>query len=487
MLNDYLTSKDINFNLYSTYIIKEYIETNQENKNYAALELLLSQISKEELIILTSLLNKDNKRLSYTTLYILINIRALKDAEKLFYLDENICCNIASFSGNNKKDDILLKYGIMLIRNLTVDKNICEIFNKYKITEFYEEIYERHLLDNKIMDYLTYSICSIIGFEAKKQENKKNASILLPCIRIIATQLRPNYEPSRIHRYIYRIYELSDFKNPELYFQIINSKIHKELMEIYPKLSEKCDITQKKLDEINSSKNLFTQDQIAKLKEDNEYYYYACLLILKILGKLMGKDDGILLQTLLNADISSFLKPLILTNDLRTIKNVSFCFSNICSGTYGQVGYLFNNNALYELIKVGKNIYEAMELSKEKDDYYFQLKDTLREINYVFALTITNSIFEKSVPFAKCYDYTPIKILVKSLKIYCDVNNQEFLCTIVRGLVKLIYFNNFFEENICDVMEKFGFKENLEYILQNENWEIFEDFERIYDSIFGFI
>ena len=166
MLNDYLTSKDINFNLYSTYIIKEYIETNQENKNYAALELLLSQISKEELIILTSLLNKDNKRLSYTTLYILINISALKDAEKLFYLDENIC----------------------------------EIFNKYKITEFYEEIYERYLLDNKIMDYLTYSICSIIGFEAKKQENKKNASILLPCIRIIATQLRPNYEPSRIHR-----------------------------------------------------------------------------------------------------------------------------------------------------------------------------------------------------------------------------------------------------------------------------------------------
>ena len=134
----------------------------------------------------------------------------------------------------------------------------------------------------------------------------------MPCIRIIATQLRPNYEPSRIHRYIFRIYELSDFKNPEIYFQIINSKIHKELMEIYPKLSEKCDITQKKLDEINSSKNLFTQEQIAKLKEDNEYYYYACLLILKILGKLMGKDDGILLQTLLNADISSFLKPLIL-------------------------------------------------------------------------------------------------------------------------------------------------------------------------------
>jgi len=26
LLNDYLTSKDINFNLYSTYIIKEYIE-----------------------------------------------------------------------------------------------------------------------------------------------------------------------------------------------------------------------------------------------------------------------------------------------------------------------------------------------------------------------------------------------------------------------------------------------------------------------------
>ena len=137
-----------------------------------------------------------------------------------------------------------------------------------------------------------------------------------------------------------------------------------EVRKINDVMQGKTNTLREKLDEINSSKNLFTQDQIAKLKEDNEYYYYACLLILKILGKLMGKDDGILLQTLLNADISSFLKPLILTNDLRTIKHVSFCFSNICSGTYGQVGYLFNNNALYELIKVGKNIYEAMELSK---------------------------------------------------------------------------------------------------------------------------
>lgn len=451
------------------------------------MELLQSQISKEELIILTSLLNKENKKLSYMTLYILINISSLQDAEKLFHLDENICCNIASFLGNNKKDDILLKYGILLIRNITIDKNICEIFNKYKITEFYEEIYERHLLDNKIMEYLTYSICNIIGYELKKTENKINPIILLPCIRIIATQLRPNYEPPRIHRYIFKIYEICDYKKPEIYFQIINSKIHKELMNIYPRLSEKGQILKQKLEEINSSKNELPKEQIDQYQEDIEYYDSAGLLVLKILGKLMGIDDGILTQTLLNEDIASFLKPLILTNDLRTIKNVCFCFSNICSGTYGQIAYLFNNNALYELIKVSKNIYEAMELAKEKDDYYFQLKDTFREINFVFALTISNSIFEKSVPFAKCNDYTPVMILVKGLRIFCDVKNQDLLDTISKALMKLIYFNNFFDENICDVMEKFGFKENLENILLNKNWEIFEDFEKIYDSIFGFV
>ena len=147
MLNDYFTSKNINYNLYSSYIIKQYIETNKTLKDYAALELIKNQTSKELLLILSSLLNKDNKKLSFNILYILITISEFDETEKIFSLDESICCNIASFLGNNKNDDIFLHNGILLIRNIIMNKNICDIFNKYKITKFFEEIYEKHLLD----------------------------------------------------------------------------------------------------------------------------------------------------------------------------------------------------------------------------------------------------------------------------------------------------------------------------------------------------
>ena len=444
-------------------------------------------MSKEELIILSSLLNKDDKKLSYIILYILINISELKEAEKLFALDENICCNIACFLGNNKNENKLLFYGILLIRNITLDKNICEIFNKYKITQFFEEIYEKNLLSNKFMDVLTYILCSIINFEIKKPENKINISNLLPCIKIIATQLRPNYAASTLYKYIYKIYELCTIKDSDIYYKIINSKIHKELMNIYPIIFEKSEFIKQQLKETNLSEQQFSQEEISKYQEESDYYYSSCLLILKILGKLMSLDDGILTQTLLNANISSFLKPIILTNDIRTIKNACFCLSNICAGTYGQIAYLFHNNTLYELIKVSKNILEAMEYNKEKGDYYYQLKDTLREINYVFALTIHNGLFEKIVPFAKCDDYTPVMIIIKGLKIFCDINNQDLLDVILKTIYKLISFNNCLEDDICEIMEKFGLKENLENILLNKNWEVFEEAESLYDSIFGLI
>ena len=85
--------------------------------------------------------------MSFNALYILITLSEFKEVDKFFASDENICCNIASFLGNNKNDDIFLFYGILLIRNIIMDKNVCEIFNKYKITNFYGEIYEKKLLN----------------------------------------------------------------------------------------------------------------------------------------------------------------------------------------------------------------------------------------------------------------------------------------------------------------------------------------------------
>ena len=110
---------------------------------------------------MTSLLNKNDFKLSYNTLFILINISILNDGEKLFCLDEDICCNIASFLGNNRNHEDSLFYGVLLIRNICMDRNVCDIFNKYKITEFLGDIYEKHLLNNKFMEFLM----TIISFK----------------------------------------------------------------------------------------------------------------------------------------------------------------------------------------------------------------------------------------------------------------------------------------------------------------------------------
>ena len=425
--------------------------------------------------------------MSFNALYILITLSEFKEVDKFFASDENICCNIASFLGNNKNDDIFLFYGILLIRNIIMDKNVCEIFNKYKITNFYEEIYEKKLLNNKFMSFLCNSICFIINFELKKEKAQINISNLLPCIKIIATQLRPNYPVNLLYRYINNLYNLTSTNKSEIYYEMINSKVHKDFMNIYPEIYEKSKSLKKKYEEMISSKEGNSEKEINKCKEEREFSYSSCLIILKILGKIMYSEDNILTQTLLNADIASFLKDKILSNDLRVIKNASFCLANICGGTYGHIGYLIENNCLYELTKISKNIYDAIEFSKEKNDYYSQLKDTLREITFVFALAIGNLLFEKTVPLAECNDFTIVFILVKGLKYFCNFDSQELITFIVSALSKLISISHLFKVNICELMEKFGLKEYVENILLNKNWEIYNYVDSFYNAIFGAI
>lgn len=487
-MNDFFLSKNIDYNLYAINIIRKYLEINEKNNN--ALELLKNQITKDELIILTSLLNKNEKKLSYNLLYILIGIANIEDGEKLFSLDENICSNIASFIGNNKNDDIFLHYGMLLIRNISINKNVCDIFNKYKIIEFFAEIYEKYLLNSKLMEFITFSICNNISFEIKKSDKLCNILIFLPSIKIFASQLRPNLAPGILYKYIFKLFELLEKKKPDIYYEMVNCKIHKEMMNLYPIISSKKKLLTQKLNEIISSNKELAKEEFENFQKDQndlEYYQSICLLILKILGKLMSLDDGILTQTLLNANIASFLYPLIQSNDIRTVKNACFCISNICAGTYGQISYLFKNNTLYELIKVSKNIYEAMELRKEKDDYYFQLKDTFREVNFVFTLTISNSNFENCVPFAKCDNYYAVNILMKGMKIFCNLDNEDLIDYILYAIEKLIALNNYFNDEIIDVMEKYGLKENLEKILMVKKWKIYKHAENIYDAIFGAI
>lgn len=454
------------------------------------LDSFKNHLRKEDLIILTSLLNKNDFKLSYNILFILINISILNEGEKLFNLDEDICCNIASFLGKNKNHEDSLFYGVLLIRNICMDKNVCNIFSKYKITDFFGEIYEKHLLNNKFMEFLMTIISFIISYEINDESSKEiNLPVLLPCIKIMATQIRLSYPANLFYKYIYKLYQLTTFTNSDLYYEIINFKIHKELMNIYPAISEKIEIIKLKLKEITSISNeqLINKEEYDKYQEELDYYESSLLIILKILGKLMFLEDGIITQSLLNAGISSFLSNALQSHDIRIIKNAGFCMSNICAGTCGQISYLFNDNTLYELIKVSKNILEAMETRQEKDDYYFQLKDAFREINYVFALTIANTLKEKMIPFVECENYTPIVILMKGLKYLELEKNIELFDYIFDAIKKLMAFKDDFEKKILFVMEKYELKENLEKIIIRGNLNIAKKAEEIHDSIFGII
>jgi hypothetical protein len=439
---------------------------------------------------LTSLLNKNDFKLSYNTLFILINISILNDGEKLFCLDEDICCNIASFLGNNRNHEDSLFYGVLLIRNICMDKNVCDIFNKYKITEFLGDIYEKHLLNNKFMEFLMTIISFIISYEINDKTNKEiNFPVILPCIKIMATQIRLSYPANLFYKYIFKLYQLVSFRNSDLYYEIIKYNIHKELMNIYPSITEKIEIIKLKLKEILSisKEQQINKEEYDKYQEELDFYESSLLIILKILGKLMSLEDGIITQTLLSAGISSFLTKALQSHDIRIIKNVCFCISNICAGTCGQISYLFNDNTLYELIKVSKNILEAMEMRQEKDDYYSQLKDAFREINYVFALTIVNTLKEKMIPFVECENYTPIVILMKGLKYLELKNNIELIEYIFSAIKKIMAFKDDFEKKILFVMEKYELKENLEKIIIKEDLNIAQKAGEIHDSIFGII
>ena len=260
-------------------------------------------------------------------------------------------------------------------------------------------------------------------------------------------------------------------------------------MSIFPTIEEKVVLLKQKLKEFLSlpKEEITNNEELAKYKEDLECYENSLLAILKIFGKLMYLDDGIVTQTLLNAGISSFLTKTLQSNDIRIIKNASFCISNICAGTYGQSSYLFNDNTLYELIKVSKNILEAIELRQNKDDYYLQLLDALREINFVFSLTISNTLFEKVIPFCQCENYTVILVLIKGLKYLAKEKNEDLFQAILVAINKIILFSKDNDKNIFFNMEKFGLKENLEKIIITGSLSMAKKAEQIHESLYGLI
>ena len=503
-MKDYLNSKDINYNLYAVYIIKNFMIENEANNT--KLEFLVSQLNIEYLLLLTSLFNKDNKKLSFDILYILINIAFCDKGAEIFGLEEKIIFNIGVFLGKNKNDSNLLYHGIWLIKNMSFKNDkICEILLKYKIIDFFDEIYERHLLEIDFMKNLMSCISDFINYKLnmKKKGNNNSPLCLLPSINIIKTQLRPNISPELLNKFFYSLYNLTFFNSLDIYLKMTSNKIHKELMNIYPIIIGKIDELNSEIKEYKSNNNQMNNNKKEEEKYEKniknlENYKSIILLILKILGKIMSLDDAILTQTLIDSGIANFYNYVLQSNDVRIIKNASFGISNICAGTYGQLACLYESNTFVELIKVSKNIYEALDYnSKLNNVYYSELKDAFREINFVFSLAIINSVFEKSIPLVKYNNCIVVLFLIKALNILNENGMEQLMEYILSALYKLIVFdrgekkknneNNKDNNNNLDIvefMEINGIKEYLEKLKSNKNEKVVGKAEIIYNAIF---
>ena len=131
-MKKYLTSENENLNVYGVYIIKEYLS--QENFEEKNLENLLNKINIKILSSLVDLLNKNNKKLSYTIFLILIDITSLDFKEELFIKEENILYKIITYLISVKNDKILSEKGIYFLRNISLDNiNIQKILIKNNI------------------------------------------------------------------------------------------------------------------------------------------------------------------------------------------------------------------------------------------------------------------------------------------------------------------------------------------------------------------
>ena len=488
-MSDFLNSPDIKFNLYCIYIMKKFLLIKESNQDL--INIIINQIDYKFLLSMTYLLNKNNKKLSYDTLYILINLSYVDNGEQIFF-DEQIILNIATFLGNNKNDPTLLNSGIWLIKNITFDNSqpnkATEYFLHFKIINFFEEIYERNLLNNNFMCNLMSCLWNFINYKFKTSKDVLN---LIPSIKIIKTQLRPNLQPDLLNKYVYTLFTLTLYKSIDIFYEMCNCKIHKELMNIYPVCIENIDNLNFKINE-NGSKIDYENENYKKNVKTIEIYKNICLMILKVLGKLMCLEDGILTQTLIDSGIAKFLNVVLQSHDIRVIKNACFCISNICAGTCGQISNLYDNNTLFELTKVSKNIYDALEYNgKFKNEYFNELKDAFREINFVYSLTILNSIYDKLVPFIKYDNYIILLILLKGLEIF-DERNEDLLELILESINKLIIFDqtdkyNDMNDNLSLVqfLEKYGLKEILEKIKSYKNINLLERAAKIYDSLFS--
>ena len=484
-------------NLYGVYLIKNYLSLNEEN-NDKGLMILFSQLNVEYLTLIIDLLDKNNNKISYFILWILTNISYVDFNENLFSSNLDNIYKIACFLGNNKNDKILTYRGIWLLRNITSNSNkIKEELLKYNIIEYYNEIYHKYCLDNEFAHELLICIGNFT-----LNPNKKYIKQYFLIIQLIKAHLNSftntntNANIKCLNKYIFFLHNLISLNSNEILKEMVKEEIYKKLINIYP------------------FQNNFKDDEDAEDEEENKGYIKSIrILIIKILGKILSideddkEDEESTIKKMVDYGIINFLNKVIdsfytnsLNNDdinIKLIKNIAFCLSNICTGDYDQMNELYKSQIFIKLIKIGNDIYMALKNNFNLNENDIKLlQEAFREICYVFCLTIINSIYDKLIPFAKYQNSIVVIFIIEALKIF--QNKYDLIELGLKALCHLVNYDKEIEEfnkkirvsdynvTFSEIMERNGIKSLLELLMKSNNHEISHLSEEFYDNFYSF-
>ena len=467
LLLDYLTSYNENINLYGAYIIKNYLsEENIINEQH--LNILSNQITNKILSILVNLLSKNNNKLSYVIIWILINLASTDINEEIFLKENNIIYILANYLGKIKKDEILTYRGIYLLRNISYKNiNIQEILLNYNIFGYCYEIFKKYLFDN----HLAHNIIKLLGnftFEI----NMKFVKQYLILFDMIKSYLNKTTEVKKLNKYIMFLNNLCISDSDEIIEYFFKKEIYKNLIDVYPFYD----------DIINSDE----ENNLNKLR----------ILILKLFGKITSiEDKNQLNKSLIDFGIFNFFNKIIdsfeFNNNYKIIKNLLLSITNL-SIDLDYPTILYNTGIISKLIKLGEIIYNSF---KESINYNKDLIISFRELCKTFSIIIKISLYKDLIPVIQCSNYLIIIFLIEGLSLF--EKKKDLIELIFEALYKLVEYdkimeeynknirNDYLNDDFSQIMDRNGIKNVLDNYIFDKRKDINilanKLFKKIYD------
>ena len=415
-----------------------------------------------------NLLSKNNNKLSYVIIWILINIASTDIKEEIFIKENNIVYILANYLGKIKKDEILTYRGIYLLRNISY-KNISiqGILLNYNIFGYCYEIFQKYLFDND----LAHNIIKLLG-NFTFEMNVKFVKQYLILFDMIKSYLNKTTEVKKLNKYIMFLNNLCISDSDEIIEYFFKKEIYKNLIDVYPFYD----------DIINSDE----ENNLNKLR----------ILILKLFGKITSiEDKNQLNKSLIDFGIFNFFNKIIdsfeFNNNYKIIKNLLLSITNL-SIDLDYPTILYNTGIISKLIKLGEIIYNSF---KDSINYNKDLIISFRELCKTFSIIIKISLYKDLIPVIQCNNYLIIIFLIEGLSLF--EKKKDLIELIFEALYKLVEYdkimeeynknirNDYLNDDFSQIMDRNGIKNVLDNYIFDKRKDINilanKLFKKIYD------